>query len=126
LLKKGIFIAEHMNNYMKILTDLVNINEVIKDENKTLIVLNSFRMMTVYIAKGGGYNCLHCRCAKNSSVLTKRKTKYGKKKRKEKKIACVRNAHARERDHTNLIIQLASLSPPAPPHPFSVRVLVSN
>jgi len=40
-LKKGIFIGEHMNNYTKLPTDLANMNEVIKDENKALILLNS-------------------------------------------------------------------------------------
>ena len=41
-LKKGIFIGEYMNNYMKLLSDLANMKEMIKDEHKTLILLNSF------------------------------------------------------------------------------------
>ena len=31
-----------MNNYMKLLTDLANVDEVIKDEDKALIFLSSF------------------------------------------------------------------------------------
>ena len=30
-----------MNNYMKLLTDLVNVDVAIKEEEKTLILLNS-------------------------------------------------------------------------------------
>jgi len=41
-LKKGIFIGEHMNNYTKLLSDLANMKEMIKDEHKALILLNSF------------------------------------------------------------------------------------
>ena len=36
-----IFISEHMSNYTKFLTDLVNIDEVIKDEDKALVLLSS-------------------------------------------------------------------------------------
>ena len=39
-LKKEIFISEHMNNYTKFLVDLVNVDEVIKDEDKALILLS--------------------------------------------------------------------------------------
>ena len=41
-LKKKIFIGEHINNYTKLLADLSNVDEVIKDEDKVLILLNSF------------------------------------------------------------------------------------
>ena len=40
-LKNRIFISEHINNYTKLLTDLANMNKVIKDENKALILLSS-------------------------------------------------------------------------------------
>ena len=40
-LKKGLSIAEHMNNYTKLLIDLVNMDMDIKEEDKTLILLNS-------------------------------------------------------------------------------------
>ena len=40
-LKKGISLSEHMNNYTKLLADLGNMDEVIKDENKVLILLSS-------------------------------------------------------------------------------------
>ena len=40
-LKKRLFIAEHMNNYTKLLTNLVNVDVYIEEENKTLILLNS-------------------------------------------------------------------------------------
>jgi len=33
-LKNEIFISEHMNNYKKLLTNLANVDEVIKDEDK--------------------------------------------------------------------------------------------
>ena len=39
-LKKEIFIGEHMNNYMKLLVDLANVNEMIKDEENALILLS--------------------------------------------------------------------------------------
>jgi len=39
-LKKGILISEHMNNYTKLLADLANVDEVIKDDN-ALILLSS-------------------------------------------------------------------------------------
>ena len=40
-LKKGISIGEHMNKYTKLLADLANINVVIEDEDKALILLSS-------------------------------------------------------------------------------------
>jgi len=40
-LKKGLSIAEHMNNHTKLLTDLVNVDVGIKEENKMLFLLNS-------------------------------------------------------------------------------------
>jgi len=40
-LKKGISIDEHMNNHTKLLTDLVNVNVKIEEEDKALILLNS-------------------------------------------------------------------------------------
>ena len=40
-MKKGISIGEHMNNYTKLLADLANVDELIKDEDKALILLNS-------------------------------------------------------------------------------------
>ena len=39
-LKKKIPSGEPMNNYMKILSDLANVDEVIKDENKVVIILS--------------------------------------------------------------------------------------
>jgi len=41
-LKKRISIGEHMNNYTKLLIDWANMNEMIKDEDKSLIMLSSF------------------------------------------------------------------------------------
>ena len=41
-LKKGISISEHVNDYTKLLVDLANMNVVIEEEDKTLILLNSF------------------------------------------------------------------------------------
>jgi len=40
-LKKEISIGEHMNNYTKILANLANVEEGIKEEDKALILLNS-------------------------------------------------------------------------------------
>ena len=40
-LNKGISIGEHMNNYTQLLTNLTNVDEVIKDEDKALIILSS-------------------------------------------------------------------------------------
>ena len=40
-LKRGLTINEYMNNYTKVLTDLVNANVEIEKEDKTLILLNS-------------------------------------------------------------------------------------
>ena len=39
--KKEISIGNHMNNYMKLLADLTNVDEVIKDEKNALILLSS-------------------------------------------------------------------------------------
>ena len=39
-LKKGLCISEHMNNYANLLTDLVNMDVDIEEENKELILLN--------------------------------------------------------------------------------------
>ena len=39
-LKNKISISEYMKNYMKLLTDLANADEVIKDEDNTLILLS--------------------------------------------------------------------------------------
>ena len=39
-LKKGISIDEHMNNYTKLLVDLINVDVVIKNEDKALILLS--------------------------------------------------------------------------------------
>ena len=40
-LKKEISIGEHMNNYIKLLTDLINVDVDIKKEDKALILQNS-------------------------------------------------------------------------------------
>jgi len=40
-LKRGLSIDEHMNNYTKFLTDLINVDVKIKEEDKVLILLNS-------------------------------------------------------------------------------------
>jgi len=40
-LKKGISISEYMNNYIKLLTNLANVDVVIEDENKALTLLCS-------------------------------------------------------------------------------------
>ena len=40
-MKKEISVGEQMNNYMKLLADLANVDEMIKDEDKALILLNS-------------------------------------------------------------------------------------
>ena len=39
-MKGGLFIDEHMNNYSKLLTDLVNEDAAIEEEDKALILLN--------------------------------------------------------------------------------------
>ena len=39
-LKKGLSVAEHMNNYTKLFIDLVNVNVNIEEEDKALILLN--------------------------------------------------------------------------------------
>ena len=46
-LKNGIFIGEHMKNYMNLLPDLANVDEVIKNENQTLILLVLFRIKSM-------------------------------------------------------------------------------
>ena len=40
-LKRELSIDDHMNNYMKLLVDLVNVDVAIEEEDKTLILLNS-------------------------------------------------------------------------------------
>ena len=40
-MKRGISIDEHINNFTKFLTDLVNVDMKIEEEDKTLILLNS-------------------------------------------------------------------------------------
>ena len=40
-LKKGLSISEYMNDYTKLLTNLVNVNVDIEEEDKALILLNS-------------------------------------------------------------------------------------
>jgi len=40
-LKRGLSIDEHMNNYTKLLIDLVNVDVKIDEEDKALILLNS-------------------------------------------------------------------------------------
>ena len=40
-MKGGIFISDHINNYKKLLADLTNLNVVIEDEDKALILLSS-------------------------------------------------------------------------------------
>ena len=40
-LKRGLSIDGHMNNYTKLLTDLVNVDVKIEEEDKALILLNS-------------------------------------------------------------------------------------
>ena len=40
-MKKGLSIDEHMNNYTKLLTDLVNVDVKIDEEDKAVILLNS-------------------------------------------------------------------------------------
>ena len=42
-LKRGLFIDEHMNNYMKLLTDQVNVDVAIEEKDKAVILLNSLR-----------------------------------------------------------------------------------
>jgi len=44
-LKKGLSIAEHMNNYTKLLTDLVNVDMDIEEQDKAL--MNSFLMKSM-------------------------------------------------------------------------------
>jgi len=40
-MKKGLSIDEHINNYTKLLTDLVNVDVKIDEEDKAVILLNS-------------------------------------------------------------------------------------
>jgi len=40
-MKKGLSIDEHMNSYTKLLTDLVNVDVKIDEEDKLVILLNS-------------------------------------------------------------------------------------
>jgi len=40
-LKRGLDIEEHMNNYTKLLADIVNVNVTIEEEDKAVILLNS-------------------------------------------------------------------------------------
>jgi len=44
-LKRGISISDHINNYIKLFVDLVNLDIVIEDEDKALIVLSSFPLL---------------------------------------------------------------------------------
>jgi len=39
-LKRGLSIDEHMNNYTKLLTDLINVDVKFEEEDKALILLN--------------------------------------------------------------------------------------
>ena len=39
-MKKGLSIAEHMNDYTKLLVDLVNVDMDIEEEDKAVILLN--------------------------------------------------------------------------------------
>ena len=40
-MKKGSTVNEHINRYTKLLTDLVNVNVTIEEEDKAIIFLNS-------------------------------------------------------------------------------------
>ena len=40
-MKRGLSIDEHINNYTKLLTDLVNVDVNIEEEDKVMILLNS-------------------------------------------------------------------------------------
>ena len=40
-LKRGLSIDDHMNNYMKLLVDILNVDVAIEKEDKALILLNS-------------------------------------------------------------------------------------
>jgi len=40
-LKRELSIGEHMNNYIKLLADLINVNVEIEEEDKVVILLNS-------------------------------------------------------------------------------------
>ena len=40
-LKRGIFIGDHLNNYTKPYANSVNVDEVIKDEDKAFVLLSS-------------------------------------------------------------------------------------
>ena len=41
-MKRGISVDEHMNSYTKLLTDLVDVDVKIDEEDKTVILINSF------------------------------------------------------------------------------------
>ena len=41
LLKRRVSISDHINNYMKLVSDLENVDTVIYDEDKALILLSS-------------------------------------------------------------------------------------
>jgi len=56
-MKRGLSIDEHMNNYTKLLTDLVNVDVKIEEENKVVILLNSlpdkkYETFTLTLANG--------------------------------------------------------------------------
>ena len=40
-MKRGLSIDEHINNYTKLLTDLVNVDVKIEEEDKAVLLLNS-------------------------------------------------------------------------------------
>ena len=40
-MKKGLSVDEHINNYTKLLTDLINMDVKIDEEDKAVILLNS-------------------------------------------------------------------------------------
>jgi len=44
-MKRGFSIDEHMNNYTKLLSDLVNVDVKIIEEDKAVILLNSLPQM---------------------------------------------------------------------------------
>ena len=60
-LKKGISIGEHMNNYTKFLADLTNVDLVIEEEDKEMILLSSLLdedYKTFVLTLINGYNTL--------------------------------------------------------------------
>ena len=40
-MKKGSTVNEHINRYIKLLTDLINVDAVVEEEDKAVILLNS-------------------------------------------------------------------------------------